>query len=618
MTEIPRASMGGAATPIGRFRRRARRLPVGPRGEGVVVAVAVAAAAAAVWITVQAHFIAHPGWTAVLKANLVLAPVLVGIYWRRRRPHSRFGPMVIGLGLICIPYILQSSPRPALFGLGVAWKLVIYLALLAVILAFPSGRLERLPERVALGAAALLVVLPGLAVVLVSPRLGSAGAISGCTPACPANGLALGAAPSAASTLSDVARAGFLAVAVAAVSLIMWRFVSGSPPRRRALAVGAPLAILFLCVQAIYQALVLIDPHAGGSHQAIRWTFAVAASLLSYGWLLALVAAELFAARVLRSIVGESLRPPSPMELEAMLRRPLSDPNLRLAFWNPVAGSWTDSGGVIVAPPQPAADQKVIEFELDREPAVAIVHQAELAEDPELLEAAGAVALLAHENADLEAAWNESLRELAESRARIAAATDAERRKLERDLHDGAQQRLLAVLLKLDLVAELASDDGAIRERLVELEEELEAAIDELRQLGHGIYPTVLANSGLAGALSAVAARSAGRITFTDEHVAPLPSEIEAALYYCCLEAVQNATKHAGPRATIAIRLRHEAGEARLRIADNGRGFQTACLHAGMGLRNMQDRLGAVQGRVEISSTPARGTTVTAAVPLNR
>jgi signal transduction histidine kinase len=301
-----------------------------------------------------------------------------------------------------------------------------------------------------------------------------------------------------------------------------------------------------------------------------------------------------------------------------MLRRPLNDPDLRLAFWNMGGQSWSDAGGRPIGPPQPGAGQAVVEFELDREPAVAILHNSDLSDDPELLEAAGAVALLAREKADLEAAWSESLRELAESRGRTAAATDTERRMLERDLHDGAQQRLLGALLKLDLIAEIAADDTELHRRLGELEQELQAAIDELRELGHGIYPAVLANAGLAGALSALAARSAGRIRFTDEHRDELPSEIEAALYYCCLEAVQNATKHAGSTANISILLTNGPGEVRLEVVDDGPGFDPEARHAGVGLRNMHDRLGAVRGQVLVRSRPGRGTTVAAAVPLAR
>jgi signal transduction histidine kinase len=405
---------------------------------------------------------------------------------------------------------------------------------------------------------------------------------------------------------------------LAASGLIVWRYISGSPPRRRALAVGAPVSLLFLVMQAVYQGLGLAQGEQVASRAPIRWSAAAAHSLLWYGWLLALVVAELFAARVLTRIVGESLRPPSPRKLQSMLREPLGDPQFELAFWNAPKSAWKDAGGMPIPPPEPAPGQAMIKFALGREPAVAILHDAHLSDDPELLEAAGAVALLARENADLEAAWDESLRELGESRARIATATDAERRKLERDLHDGAQQRLLAVLLKLDLVAERAAHEPEIRRQLLELEEELEAAIDELRELGHGIYPTVLANSGLAGALRALAARSGGRITFGDSQVRELPTEIEAAFYYCCLEAVHNATKHAGPQATIVILLTADGREVRLKISDNGRGFDPDAPGGGVGLRNMRDRLGAVRGRVAINSAPTRGTTVTAAAPLGR
>jgi signal transduction histidine kinase len=587
--------------------------------ELIVALVAVVGAALAVVVTARAHFLAHPGWLAVQKADIVLGPIGVGLYWRRRRPGSQFGPLLIALGFVGLPYILQSSTSPGLFGTGVAWELVIFLATLALILAFPSGRLDGLAERLILAAAALTVVLPGLAIQLISPHLGPDGSISGCWAMCPRNGLAIASHPALALGLVDFRRGAIIAIALATTCLIVWRFATGTPPRRRALAIGAPLAMLFLLMQATYQALKLFAPNAAAAHNVIQWTFAGARSLLWCGWLFALIAAELFAARVLRRIIGESLRRPPLRELEAMLRAALGDPGLRLVFWRDGTAGWADAGGAMVERPHPSSGRAITEFELDGQPAAAILHDPQLDEDPELLQAAGAVALLARENADLAAAWNESVRELADSRARIAAASDSERRKLERDLHDGAQQRLLAVLLKLDLARELVPDRPDVRRRLSELGRELEDAIDELRALGHGIYPTLLANSGLATALHALAGRSAGRITFTDAHVGELPTEIEAALYYCCLEAVQNATKHAGPQTEISISLLPEArGELALEVRDNGCGFELAGANGGVGLRNMRDRLGAVRGRLEITSELGRGTVVAAAVPITR
>jgi signal transduction histidine kinase len=580
-----------------------------------VGAVALAAAATAVLVTLQSSFLAYPGWLAAQKADVILGPVGVGLYWRRRRPTSRFGPLLIGLGFVGMPYILQSSADPVLFGTGVLWEGAIFLATQALILAFPTGRLDGLAERLVI-ALAIVGVVANVVLQLISPRSGADGSISGCLAMCPANGLAISPHPSLALHLLDFVRATVIAVALGTAAVLVWRFMTGTPPRRRALAIGAPIALIFVLMQATFQALKLLDPGAEALH-TIQWTFAAARSVLWYGWLAALIAAELFASRVMRRIVSESLRRPSLRELEAMLRGPLGDPGLRLAFWRRSTQSWVDAGGGTLRIPQ-ASRSTLTKFERDGQPAAAILHDAQLDEDPELLQAAGGVALLARENAELQAAWNRSLGELADSRARIAAASDAERRKLERNLHDGAQQRLLAVLLKLDLAGELVADRPELQRTLRELGRELEDAIDELRELGHGIYPTLLANSGLVATLQSLAGRSAGRIVFTNDQTRDLPTEVEAPVYYCCLEAVQNATKHAGAATAISIRLSTDIDELRLEVSDDGLGFDVAGAHDGVGLRNMRDRLGAVHGRLEISSVRGRGTLVKASVPIAR
>ena len=207
------------------------------------------------------------------------------------------------------------------------------------------------------------------------------------------------------------------------------------------------------------------------------------------------------------------------------------------------------------------------------------------------------------------------MRALAESRTRLTLASDKERRKLERDLHDGAQQRLLAALIRLSSVDELAGEGPEFKRQLTATRVELETAIDELRDLARGIYPTVLAEFGLAGALRSVALRSPERISVqaTNRRFAP---ETEAAFYYCCLEAVQNALKHAGPDAHTSIKVFTTGPELEREVRDTGEGFDLNMPHDGMGLQSMQDRLAAVGGHVEIGSQPGRGTVVTAGAPL--
>jgi signal transduction histidine kinase len=297
-----------------------------------------------------------------------------------------------------------------------------------------------------------------------------------------------------------------------------------------------------------------------------------------------------------------------------MLRGPLDDPGLRLAFRRAETREWVDADGAPLESPRP--EQQLTEIERDGQTVAEIVHDKQLAEDPELLRVAGAVSLLALENAELEAAWEHSLRALAESRARLTKASDRERRKLERDLHDGAQQRILGALLRLSLADELAGANPDLRSKLAATRRELELAINELRDLARGIYPTILTEGGLPEALRSLALRQPESISLqaTSQR---FPLDIETALYFCCLEAVQNASKHAGPGAHISIRVYARAGELHLEVRDTGPGFDPDTVTDGLGLQSMRDRIGAVGGQIEIIKRPGRGAAVTATVPLH-
>jgi signal transduction histidine kinase len=587
------------------------------RWELGVAVVGVLASVAAVWITLDAKFLQYPGWLAAQKADFILGPIGVGLYWRSRRPNNRLGLLLIALGLVGVLYILESSTNPTLFGIGVLAETPIYVITGLVILAFPSGRLDAMSMWLI-----IVFVVPGvlmsLVITLAAPHLGPGFSISGCRAACPANGLDLFSPPTWLPQFSDALGVLLVAFPLAVACLVIWRFVTGTPPRRRAIAIGAPAALVFLLMQVSYRTLFLIAPDglapsARPVESVLQWTIAGARSLVWYGFLFALIAAELYAGRVLRQLVGSSLGRPSFWQLEGMLRGPLGDPGLRLGFWQEGSSAFVDADGTALGPPQ--ADQTSTEVDKDGRPGVMIVHDRQLVDDPELLRAAGAVALLALENAELDAAWKESLRALADSRARLSRASDKERRKLERDLHDGAQQRLLAALLRLSTVDELAGQSPELTRQLTATRVELETAIEELRDLARGIYPTVLAEVGLAGALQSVALRSPERITVraTNRRFAP---ETEAAFYYCCLEAVQNALKHAGPDAHTTIRVFTDGRELKLEVRDSGNGFDPDAPNDGTGLQSMHDRLGAVGGHIEITSELGRGTVMTARAPL--
>ncbi|HEY5273075.1 MAG TPA: histidine kinase, partial [Acidimicrobiales bacterium] len=206
--------------------------------------------------------------------------------------------------------------------------------------------------------------------------------------------------------------------------------------------------------------------------------------------------------------------------------------------------------------------------------------------------------------------------ELRESRARIVASGDAERRRVERNLHDGAQQHLVALAVNLRLTRDIILDDPATGvEMLDQLAEEVKETIQELRELAHGIYPPLLVDSGLVEALKAAANRSPLDVRLVADGIGRYSTEVEAAIYFCCLEALQNAAKHA-PDASVEVHLSEQSGGLIFSVADNGPGFDVARSTHGHGFTNMADRLGAIGGAVQWESEPGRGSTIRGSVPL--
>jgi signal transduction histidine kinase len=197
------------------------------------------------------------------------------------------------------------------------------------------------------------------------------------------------------------------------------------------------------------------------------------------------------------------------------------------------------------------------------------------------------------------------------SLARIVTAADAERRRVERDLHDGAQQRLVLLKLKLSSLERQIGDNAL----LAEIAGDAEAALSELRDLARGLYPPLLESEGLPAALGETATRAAIPTTVTAEGTGRYPAELEAAVYFCCLEALQNAAKHAGPGASARVSLMADDTELRFEVTDTGLGFDPQQVNGSSGLQNMTDRIGALGGTLTVTSSPGAGTTVAAVIP---
>ncbi|MDQ2749300.1 MAG: histidine kinase [Actinomycetota bacterium] len=240
-----------------------------------------------------------------------------------------------------------------------------------------------------------------------------------------------------------------------------------------------------------------------------------------------------------------------------------------------------------------------------------------------LVEVARQLGLALH-NVRLDSALQASLAELAErneelqaSRLRIVTAADSSRRAIERNLHDGAQQHLVALAVKLGLARQIA-EDGETETVLALLEDlrgDVQVTIGELRELAHGIYPPLLRDRGLGEALRTASLRATLPCTVDVELSARYPEEVETAAYFCCLEAMQNAGKYAGEGATVTVRVHSDDDALHFELSDDGAGFDTDTTPLGHGFMNMRDRLGALNGRLTVESTPGVGTTVRASIP---
>ena len=220
----------------------------------------------------------------------------------------------------------------------------------------------------------------------------------------------------------------------------------------------------------------------------------------------------------------------------------------------------------------------------------------------------------ARENGNRGRAGNGVLAEVVEL-ARVVEALDKQRESLERDIHDGVQQRLVSVRIQLELAANLPTDDARLPGALADIGHGLDDAMDELREVAHGIHPQVLTDQGLVPALNHVVRATAADVTVTSTGLGRYTAELELAIYYCCREAIQNASKHGGPSVHISISLYENAAGVGFEVSDDGPGFDVAMSASGGGQQHMRDRIALLGGHLSIDSKPVVGTVVAGVIP---
>ena len=522
-----------------------------------------------------------------------------GLYAWRRRPESRFGRLMVLAGFTWFLGPLYASADPLVFTVGIVLSGIWGPVFGHLLLSFPTGRLATRARRRIVAASYVLIPLAPVPALLVSE---ADDVIGGCRGGCPRNVFLVSDDPGlrdAALAYGSVVTLGLCVVAVGML-VRQWR-AAGAPERRSLVPLFAAGGLT----------LALVAAYAVSQVDALLWVAFAAFAATPFAFLAGLARADVSGSRGVRLLMARLGDMPERADLRERLARALGDPALELAFWMPELSRYVDAAGSPVQlPAEDDPHRTVTEIRHQGARVAVVVHDR--AQDRETVRAAGAATALLLDNQRLEAELRARLVELDASRARIVQAGDAERRRLERDLHDGAQSRLVALALTLRLArigVREETDTAALLDTCID---ELRMSLDELRDLARGIHPAVLSDRGLEPAVRALAARAPVPVDIVGGPTGRLPAAVETAAYFVVSEALANVSKYA-QAGHATVRVERVDGRLLVDVSDDGVGGASAEL--GSGLRGLSDRVAALSGTLEVSSPPGHGTRLRAELP---
>ena len=533
------------------------------------------------------------GWTFVAS----------GLVAWRQRPGNRLGPVMIFTGFAWFATFLTDAHAGWPFTLGTAIQSVYLVGFVYLVLSFPTGRLRgRADMALIAGAIALVTVVEWTSLLFSESH-------AVLCDRCPPNVLLVERNDGLASGLLQLQRITGVALALLTVVLLVRRWRAATAAERRSVAPVLWAGSATVVVLAVSIANDVVGEPLG---QLGKWALYCVFASVPIAVLVVLLQRRL-ARGAVAGLVVELGEGADGTDLRDALARALGDPSLDVAYWFPSGDRYVDRDGQRIELPGPGTGRTATVVERDGQPIAALVHDSALAENAELVRSVCAAAALTLENERLQAALRARLAELQASRARLVEATETERRRIERDLHDGTQQRLVSLAMSLGLAeSKLADDPSAAAPLVREARETLALALAELRELSQGIYPSLLTERGLGAALDDLCRRAALPATLDASLPVRLPQQVEAAAYFVTSEALANAAKHS--HATeVRIRARLERGVLLVELADDGIGG--AGTGSGTGLRGLADRVEALGGRLTLSSPPGRGTTIRAEIP---
>ena len=559
---------------------------------GVVPAAALAAAAAAASVAF-ALAAGNPDVLQVFLLEWVGVPYIVaGLVAWWRRPQSGLGPLLVAGGLASAFSGWQLADSAGAYTVGAAFDIVPAALFLHVCLAFPDGRLRSRFEGALVGVAYAAAI--GLQVVKMT--LGGVD---------PANLIEVSRQAGVVATVEDVQLLMLTAACLAGL-VVLVRRRHGRPGRRSLGIVITSFEVALVMIALLFTMATFDWP---GFHEVQRVT------LFMMGLAPIVFLVGLLDARLARSSIGDLIlelrREPAAPDLRKALANALRDPSLDLAYWLPDFQTYVDLHGRPVKLPDDP-DRTATLIERNGRHVAALLHDRALGDERQLLEAAGAAAGMSLENARLQAELRARVEELSGSRARLIDAGQRERQRLERNLHDGAQQRLIALSLRLSMLEKRLPADGALKQELDTARHEIALSLEELRDVARGIHPAVLSGHGLTVAIESLAARAPLPVRLALDVPGRLPERVEVAAYYVVSEGLANVAKHARA-ASATVSLDQQRGRLLVEVVDDGVGG--ADTEAGSGLRGLADRVEALEGHLRVWTPRGGGTRVQAEIP---
>ena len=549
----------------------------------LVATAGLAAASCSIGLALDNEALDEPILRAALLDWITLPYILGGLIAWRRRPASRFGPLMIAAGFAIFLSSLQWSTDSTVQTFGRVFDLLPAVLFLHIFLAFPSGRLK--------GATEKIVVATGYAAAVGLQLLK----------------MALGNA-AAGQTVEDVQLVTLSALALAGIALLAARRRDSGRPLRRSVALLVDAFALGLVMLALLLAAGAFELQ--GFETIQRVTFGVI-GLAPVAFLVGLLSARL--ARIALGDLVVALRSdPTPADLRDAIAQALRDPSLSLAYWLPEFGSWADLEGREIELPEPGSGSSTTVIERNGRRIAVLVHDPSLDDEREMLDAVTAAAAIALENGRLHAELKARLEELKGSRGRVIEAGQKERQRLERNLHDGAQQRLIALSLELRLLEQRVNGDPDLTVCLDHARRQIAISLEELRDVARGLHPAVVSGHGLAVALEQLAARGPVPVRLAVALNERLDEPLEVAAYYVVCESLTNIAKHARARSA-SVEVARDNGRVVVEVVDDGVGG--ADTERGSGLRGLADRVEATGGRLSVWTPRGGGTRVRAELP---